>query len=154
MAESTDIYQWYERSLSKYTHGFGQTVQAFSVGYLIYMLWMQVQFQVGKSQAALDQLRCSNGFTAFTPNYPEAESLSAIFDPHPLSPFGMCILISLLCVYTIALDTQDMASRIDKNKPVNKTCQQPSEGVSSRVVDHIFDSIVELGFVDPLLARP
>jgi len=114
--EGTPIRTWFDKHLSKYCHGFGQTVQGFSVGYLIYMLWLQVQFQAGKSPAALDQLRCSNGFTAFTPNYPEAESLSAIYSAQPLSPFGMALLMTLLCVYSLAFDTQDMASRCDQKR--------------------------------------
>jgi len=86
------------------------------VGYLVYNLWLQVQFQVAKSQTALDQLRCSNGFTAFTPSYPEAAALGEIFEAQPLSKVGMALLITFFCIYSLAYDKWEIKYRHDRKQ--------------------------------------
>jgi len=64
----------------------------------------------------MNQLRCSSGFTSFTPNYPEAESLESIFEAQPLSKFGMALLITFICVYSLAHDKWEMKEFIDRKK--------------------------------------
>merc|ERR1712048_254846 len=88
--------------LEKYSHGFPDTVQKFSIGYFVYFLWLQVEFQAGWSQDGLNKLRCVSGFTAFTPNFPEDEEIASVFTQTPFSRFGMAMLITGICVTILA----------------------------------------------------
>jgi hypothetical protein len=96
--------------LNQYT----TTVMKFMIGYYILFLWTQVLFQAGRSGNELERVRCTNGFTAFTPNFPEQNALSDIFAPSVLSKFGTAILLTVIAVSSLAYDKMMAKDRMER----------------------------------------
>jgi len=97
--------------LDRYSSGFSEAAMKFCLGYLTLFILRQLEFQWQYDELAHDRLRCANGFTAFTPNYPEVEDLHAIFVMSPVGKFGFAVLTMAVCVTKMASDKHDMLIR-------------------------------------------
>lgn len=79
--------------LDLHTAGAWLVYEQWYLGYFVYEVWIQLQFQLATSELDAWQSLCSLGNTAFTPTYPEGgEKPSRIFAPNPTSSFGFAVV--------------------------------------------------------------
>eukprot|EP00656_Telonema_subtile_P025981 TRINITY_DN2799_c0_g1_i1.p1 TRINITY_DN2799_c0_g1~~TRINITY_DN2799_c0_g1_i1.p1 ORF type:complete len:986 (+),score=277.36 TRINITY_DN2799_c0_g1_i1:93-3050(+) len=109
-----DVKGKFEKFLDKYSKGYLGTVTAWMLGYLVYTLLELTAFLTSHSQAELDRLRCSTGFTAFTPNYPGKLQMEDIFAMTPFSKFGVACMVLAVFLTKLAFAHYDMDVRETK----------------------------------------
>jgi len=95
--------------LQEYYLGVGAVYSKFMIAWFIFHMWKKIQYQFVATRGEMNQLRCQNGFTAFTPNYPEPESFEAVFYPSILSDLGSQVFLS--CVFFTYLAVREMQLR-------------------------------------------
>ena len=91
-----------DKFLDKYASGYIPTVCEWLLGYFTYDNIRLAVFIASKSQSEKDRLRCTDGFTAFTPNYPEADSIHEIMGMTPYSLFGLAIMVLAFFIASLA----------------------------------------------------
>lgn len=79
--------------LEQHTSGCWTVYEQWLVGYLVFDLWKQVQFQLVIGKEDEWRVMCALGNTIFTPSYPSGvQSPAEIFAPSPVSHLGFATI--------------------------------------------------------------